>query len=285
MLQVTSLFGSVGPAVVSLGRGARRGSGIVVTQDHVVVMSHSLVGSDVVARVGGESREGTAVGSDRRAGISLLAVPTGGVAPITWAEDVPEMGDVVFALGDPGTGLRITEGRVSASPLSLRGRSAHLLEGIEHTAPLPRGSGGGPLVDAQGAVVGLNALRTDPGFLFAIGSAVIRPAVERLIAGGPEPARLGVAIAPPRVSRGMRRAVGLPERDGLLVRDVDEDSPAGRAGVQRGDLIVALGTADVTSVDSLFAALEASAGATTSLHLVRGAEELELAVTVPGSDR
>ena len=284
MLQVTSLLNSVGPAVISLGRGARRGSGVVVAEGRVVVMSHSLVGADVMVDVTNERREGTVVGSDRRAGISLLAVPTDGVTPMVWAEETPAIGDIVFALGDPGTGLRITEGRVSASPLSLRGRSGHLLEGIEHTAPLPRGSGGGPLVDGEGAVVGLNALRTDPGLLFAIGSAVIRPAVERLLAGGPEPARLGIAIAPPRISRGLRRAVGLPDRDGLLVRDVEPDSPAGRAGVQRGDLVVALGAAEVTSVDSLFAALEASAGASTPLRLVRGADELELTVALSGTD-
>ncbi len=100
-----------------LARGARRGSGLVVSQDRVLVLSHSLAGADVVVLLEGEPRDGTVDGFDRKAGISLVSVPTGDVTPIAWSEGTSEIGDVVFALGDPGTGLRITEGRISASPL------------------------------------------------------------------------------------------------------------------------------------------------------------------------
>ena len=280
MLQVTTLNSTVGAAVVRLGRGARRGSGLVVAENRVIALSHSLGSEQLELAIDGETRNGTVVGSDRATGISLIDVPSGAVAPITWADQTPALGDVVFALGDPGTGLRVTEGRVSAAPLSLRGRGGRLIEGIEHTAPLPRGSGGGPLVNADGEVAGINVLRTDPGFLFAIGSAAVRPVVERLLAGAPEPARLGVAIAPPRVARRLRRAVGLPERDGLLVRQVEDGSAAARAGVQRGDLIVGLGSAEIGSVDALFAAIEAQTAGPSALKVVRGADEVELAVTI-----
>lgn len=288
MLQVTTLRNTVGASVVRLGRGARRGSGLVVAEDRIAVLSHTLAADQLEVHLAGERRPGTVEGSDRAAGISLVAVATSGISPISWAQELPEPGDVVFALGDPGTGLRVTEGRVSAAPLSLRGRGGRLIEGVEHTAPLPRGSGGGPLVNADGAVVGLNALRTDPGFLFAIGVGVVRPAVERLLAGGAEPARLGVAIAPPRLARRLRGAVGLPERDGLLVREVENGSPAARAGVTRGDLIVGLGDAEVGSVDALFAALEgseqrANPSAPLGLRVVRGVDELELAVVLGGT--
>ena len=198
--------------------------------------------------------------------------------------EVPQLGDRVFALGDPGTGLRITEGRVSSAPLSLRGRSGRLIEGIEHTAQLPRGSGGGALVNADGAVVGLNALRTDPGFLFAIGTAAVWPAVERLLAGKAETGRLGVAIAPPRVARRLRRAVGLPERDGLLVRGVEEGSVAAVAGVQVGDLLVGLGDQSLDSLDSLFSVLDAEPRGTT-LTVIRGVDEFELPVNLSGGQR
>jgi serine protease Do len=254
----------------------------VVASDRIIAMAHSLTGPRVELRTSGGIVEGTVERCDRAVGISLITAPTGEVAPIKWAERPPQLGDVVFALGDPGTGLRITEGRVSAESLSLRGRTGHLLEGVEHTAPLPRGSAGGPLVDTDGAVVGLNVLRTDPGFLFAVGTAAVRQAVERLLAGGPEPVRLGVAVAPPRVARKLRRAVGLPERDGLLVRGVEADSVAARAGVQRGDLIVGLGDTEIASVDTLFAALETTGPEPTALRLVRGADDLEVAVDLRG---
>ena len=283
MLQVTTLRDELGQSVVRLARGARRGSGVVVAQDRVAVLSHSLGRDELQVGIGGELRTATIIGADRASGISLLQLPTGEATPITWADDLPEPGAVVYALGDPGTGLRVTEGRVSAVPLTLRGRSGRPLEGIEHTAPMPRGSGGGPLVDATGAVVGINALRTDPGFLFALSAATVRPAVERLLAGGPEPGRLGVAIAHPRIARRLRRAVGLPERDGLLVREVEKGSAAEGAGVQVGDLIVALGGSEITSADDLFGALERAGGAPTPLRVVRGADELELTVVLGGA--
>ena len=278
MLQVTTLRDQLGGSVVRLGRGARRGSGVVVAQDRVLVLSHSLARDEVEVGINGELQSGTVAGTDRTAGISLVEVPTAGVAAITWADDVPEPGAVVYALGDPGTGLRVTEGRVSAAPLTLRGRSGRPLEGIEHTAPMPRGTGGGALANADGEVVGLNALRTDPGFLFAISTSVVRPAVERLLAGQPEPGRLGVVIAHPRVARRLRRAVGLPERDGLLVRAVEHGSAAERAGVLTGDLIVRFGSTEIGSADDLFGALAASRGGASALGVVRGADELELIV-------
>lgn len=282
MLQVTSLKDAVGAAVVTLGRGARRGSGLVVAEHRVVVMAYTLHGEEFDVRVGGETKPATVVGTDLSTGIVLLSLPTGDIEPITWAAETPQPGDVVYALGDPGTGLRVTEGRVSAAPVSLRGAGGRLLVGIEHTAPLPRGSGGGPLVNADGAVVGLNALRTDPGFLFAIGTAAARPAVERLLDGRAETARLGVALAPPTVARRLRRAVGLPERDGLLVRGVEDGSAAAAAGVQVGDLLVGLDGEKLDSLDSLFAALDGYHSATMALSVVRGVDELELPVSLSG---
>jgi len=89
--------------------------------------------------------------------------------------------------------------------------------------------------------------------------------------------RLGIALAPPYVARRMRRAVGLPERDGLLVRGVRDGSPADRAGVRRGDLIVAVNGSETDRLDTLHAAVDSGAP-TLELGLVRGAEELTVTV-------
>jgi serine protease Do len=88
---------------------------------------------------------------------------------------------------------------------------------------------------------------------------------------------LGVALAPPRHARRMRSAVGLPERDGLLVRGVVSGSPAEQAGILRGDLLVSAGDRALTSIDELLDALEA-AGEELALGVVRGTEEREIAV-------
>jgi S1-C subfamily serine protease len=90
---------------------------------------------------------------------------------------------------------------------------------------------------------------------------------------------LGVAVAPPRVARRLRRAVGLPERDGILVRAVQEQSAADRAGLQRGDLIVAAGGKSIASLDDLYDALEtARESESLELEIVRGTEEQSIQV-------
>ena len=109
-----------------------------------------------------------------------------------------------------------------------------------------------------------------------------------LLASGEAPAhhRLGVAVAPPRAARRMRRAVGLPERDGLLVREVADDGPADRAGIERGDLIVAAGDTRSTgwSRSTRLWTVCPAAGGTLELTLVRGTDErsADVSFTVSG---
>jgi serine protease Do len=189
----------------------------------------------------------------------------------------------VFALANPGgRGLRVTPGFVSSSARSFRGRRGRRIAGaIEHTAPLPRGSAGGPLVDLDGRLLGINAVRVDPGLILALpADAAVRERVESLGRGEqPQAVRLGVAIAPPRVARRLRRAVGLPEREGLLVRAVERDSAADRAGLERGDLIVATGETPIDGVDRLYEALDAArTGGTLELTIVRGIDERQITV-------
>ena len=285
MVQLASIAGSVGESVVGLRRGARRGSGVVVAQDRVAVLVHSLREDRVeVVFADGRSEDAELAGVDRRHGVALLQVPTDGAAIVRWSQAQPSIGDSVFALANPGAGgLRATEGRVSAAPVTLRGRHGRSLEGmIEHTAPLPRGAGGGPLVDTDGAVLGVNALRADPGFLLALPAAVVSGAVEGLLEGRARPRYLGVALAPPGASRRMRAAVGLPQRDGLLVRRVESGGPAELAGVQVGDLLVGLGDTEVQDLADVFDAID-SAGGPLEVRIVRGAESLALTVDVSGA--
>ena len=100
--------------------------------------------------------------------------------------------------------------------------------GVEHTAPLVRGSSGGPIVDSDGRVLGLNTHRTGRGFYVArpVDSA-LRATIDDLAAGkSVTRPRLGIALAPPAVAAKLRASVGLPERVGLLVRDSNVNDPA-----------------------------------------------------------
>ena len=95
--------------------------------------------------------------------------------------------------------------------------------------------------------------------------------------------RLGVAIAPGHVARRLRRAVGLPDADGLLIREVMQDTPAARAGLAQGDLIVTAAGQPVRSPDDLFDALQTAAGGTIELTIVRGTDERVIQVDFSGN--
>ena len=272
----------VGPAVVGLGRGWGRGSGVVIADGQVLTVAHVLRGDEVaVAFADGRTAEGRVAGADPDLDVAVIAVDTGDVTPIDWADDTPAPGAPVLALANPGgRGLRATFGLVSATGRGFRGPRGRRVNGsIEHTAPLPRGSSGGPLVDPDGRLLGLNAVRRDGGFILALpaDAALRRRTSERARGEATARPRLGVALAPARVARRMRAAVGLPDRDGLLVRGVVDDSPAARAALERGDLLVRAGDRPLTGMDDLFDALD-QAGDTLTLGVVRGAEERDLEV-------
>ena len=280
---VASAAERAGDAVVGVGRGWRVGSGVVIGADRVLTAArHASAEGTTVSFNDGRSERAELAGLDRELGVAVLAVDGAG-EPLEWAPDdfEPAIGAPVFALANPGgRGLRATAGLVASSPRSFRGpRGRRIVGAIEHTAPLPRGSAGGPLLDAELRLAGLNMLRSEGGLILALGAAAgLREAAERLGRGEDvQRPTLGVAVAPPWVARKMRRAVGLPEREGLLVRGVEDGSPAGRAGIERGDLIVAAAGTEIDGIDALHRSLESAAGG-LALTIVRGTDEREVDV-------
>jgi S1-C subfamily serine protease len=274
-----------GTAVVGLGRGWGVGSGFVLADGHVVTTARALSSDEVgVSLAGGNGQHGRRIATDPDLGLAIVEADTGDAEPLAWVPDdeAPGIGSAVIALANPGgRGLRISPGFVTREPRPLRGRRSR--GGIEHTAPLPRGSAGGPLLDLDGRVVGVNASRRDGGLILAV--PVTEATRERLLALARGEAvarpRLGVAVVPAHVGRRMRRAVGLPERDGALVRGVQDDSPAERAGIERGDLIVAAQGRPVDGVDALHTVLDRSRpGDTLEIALLRGVEELTVSATL-----
>src|SRR5215475_8180365 len=198
---VAGVADRVGPAVVGLGRGWARGSGVVVAPGRVVTAAHALRGDRVaVAFADGRTAEGRVTGTDADLDIGVVEVDTGDIAPVEWS-DAPQaaMGATVFALANPGGhGLRVTFGTVSATGRSFRGPRGRRIPGsIEHSAPLPRGSSGGPLVDPDGRLLGLNAVRREGGLILAVpADDALRRRVDALARGeSAERPRLGVALA------------------------------------------------------------------------------------------
>jgi serine protease Do len=275
----------LGPSVVGLGRGWSLGSGVVIGKDRILTNAHNLRREEVsVTFSDGTSEPGKVAGVDADLDLAVIEALTNGRPPLEWGDpESPTIGTPLVALANPGgRGLRVTLGFVSSGPRSFRGpRGRQVAGAIEHTAALPRGSSGGPLVDLDGKLLGVNSIRLDGNLILAVPVAALRERVDALARGeAPTTPRLGVAVAPPRAARRMRRAVGLPEREGLLVRAVEEGSPADRAGIERGDLIAAAAGRDVDGVDALYSALDAlTNGAPLPLTIVRGSEERELEVS------
>jgi serine protease Do len=268
----------VGPAVVGVGRGRWGASGLVVADGVVLTVGRPEPG-DEVPTVFADGREESARVLATDGGLVALAVPTGGVAAPAWAQVVAGPGTAVVALANPGgRGTRVSVGVVSGP-----GRSPGGAIALEHTAPLPRGSAGGPLLSSDGALLGVNAIRRPGGLVVALAAdASLRARVEALARGesrAPSPT-LGVALVHPREAGRLRRAVGLPERAGLLVREVAPSGPAERAGLAPGDLLVAAGGRALERLRDLRGALAGwTAEAPLALTVVRGVEEREVAVS------
>jgi serine protease Do len=282
---VQAVAEKVGPAVVGIGRGWGSGSGVVLAPGRVLTSAHNVRHDEVPEKFAdGRSEEGRVAASDPDLDLAVIEVDTGGVEPVQWPEtdQAVALGRAVLALANPGgRGLRVTPGFVSSAARSFRGpRGRRIAGAIEHTAPLPRGSSGGPLVDVEGRLLGINSVRVDSGLILAVPAASARERIESLGRGErPSSLLLGVAIAPPRVARRLRHAVGLPERDGVLIRAVESGSAAERAGLQPGDLIATAAGKQIERMDALYEALDAArASGSLELGIVRGTGERTVAV-------
>lgn len=273
----------IGSAVVGVGSRRAAGSGVVIASGQVLTNAHNLGGEELtVTFADGRTAEASVLGVDIDGDLAVLGVDTADTEPIAWSSALVEVGTPVIAASRPGgRTFRVTFGFVSAIERRFRGpRGRRIGNGIEHTAPLVRGSSGGPVVDTNGELVGINTHRLGGGFYIALpADAELKQRISALAEGKtPTTRRLGVALAPSRVAARLRQAVGLPEREGLLVRGVEESSPADQAGIKEGDLIVSAGGAPTARLDDLHRALSEE-GDSLEIGLVRGAEDLTVTVT------
>jgi serine protease Do len=288
---IRQLADGAGASVVGIGRRWGTGSGIVLGKGQVLTNAHNVHGEQVtVTFADGRAAEGSVAGRDVDSDLAVISVDTGETPALPWAGSAsPEIGKSVFAVANPGgRGLRVTFGFVSGIDRSFRGpRGRRITGSLEHTAPLLPGSSGGPVLDADGQLLAINTSRLGEGFYLAIpADEALRGRADALARGETTTSpRLGIAIAPGHVARRLRRAVGLPDTDGLLVRDVAEGSPAARAGLASGDLIVAAAGQPVSTPDDLFDALATASGGTLELKVVRGTDERTLQVTFTDPDQ
>jgi serine protease Do len=252
------------PAVVGVGNRWPSGSGIVFGEGLVLTSAHNVQSENPqVHFADGSRREATSVTADYAGDLAVIKISTEGSAVMKWAAGGPELGTPIFAAANPaGRGVRLSFGVVSAQDRDFRGPGGHpITGGFEHTAPLPHGSSGGPVLTLAGELLGVNTKRLGDGLYAALqADSMLR---SRLVA------------------RRLRAAVGLPDRLGVLVQHLDEEGPAAQSGVVKGDLLTKANGAELSRVSDLHRALaSAKPGDQIQLDLVRGVEEKQIAVTL-----
>ncbi|MGN6694536.1 MAG: S1C family serine protease [Aquihabitans sp.] len=282
---ISALAATAAAATVTIGRNGR-GSGIVIGTDEILTSAHNLRDRTTqVTLPDGTEVQAELVASDAHGDLAVLRAPTGDVAALAIAEPEGLGAIVVSASGGRGN-ARVAAGIVGSVQRRFRGPGGRPVAGaFEHDAALPKGASGGPVLDVEGRLVGINTHRTGTGYLARPFDAALLGRLESLRAGQDHlPRTLGVVLAPPHVAAQLRAAVGLDEAAGALVRGVDPESAAAAAGVREGDLIASVrvgnDTAEVDGPDSLQAALDRFGNADQlELGLVRGVEPVTVTVT------
>jgi S1-C subfamily serine protease len=272
--ETAALVERVGPAVVNVHamreRASGGGSGVIVAPDgYALTNSHVVRGATAieVALADGRTLVSDVVGDDPATDLALLRIGADGPFPHATLGDSNSLrvGDVVVAVGSPfGLTRTVTMGIVSALGRTLQSQAAgRVIEGVIQTdAPLNPGNSGGPLLDADGLVVGINAAMFFPaqGLCFAVPSNTASFVVSEILRHGHvRRAFLGVAAEEVLLPAPVARGHGLESPKGLVLRRVDPAGPAHAAGLQTGDVVVGFSGKPVGTITDLHRLLDGRA--------------------------
>jgi S1-C subfamily serine protease len=264
------------------------GSGFVFTPDGLILTNSHVVHDASRIKVSfsdGRQLPAHTVGDDPATDLAVIRVDAGNVPAAALGDSQKlRVGQVAIAVGNPyGFQYTVTAGVVSALGRSLRSYSGRLIEDVIQTdASLNPGNSGGPLVGSDGQVIGVNTatIMGAQGLCFAIGINTAKFVASRLLRDGRiRRSYIGVSAQTVPLHRRLIRFYDLPQETGVVVLSAEPDSPAKRAGLRDGDIIVALDGKAVAGVDDLHRLLtETRVGASSSLTVLRYTEKLALTV-------
>ncbi len=284
---VSDVFDTASKAVVHIevrGNGAPigSGSGFFISPDgYIVTNSHVVHGAQSVRVFLADGRSASAelIGDDPGTDLAIVRADINDVDHLEFADSgSARPGQIAVAIGSPmGFQQTVTAGIVSGLGRSLRARSGRLIDNVIQTdAALNPGNSGGPLLDSQGRVIGVNTaiIYSAQGICFAIASNIARWVTAWLIKEGRvRRSYLGIAGRKVPLVRKLVNLYGLKHDTGVLVANVEARSPAARAGIREGDILVTLEEKPVTGVDALHRLLTADfIGEAARIRLIRGLE-------------
>src|SRR5271168_3118744 len=306
---VTGAVGIVSPSVVNIevhqaagrtrsGEPRERrggGSGFVFTPDGLILTNSHVVHDAKrieITLADGRRMPASAIGDDAASDLAVVRVDEPGLTAAALGDSQQlRVGQLVVAIGNPyGFQSTVTAGVVSALGRSLRSYSGRLIDDVIQTdAALNPGNSGGPLVDSAGRVVGVNTATILPaqGICFAIGINTAKFVASRLLRDGRiRRSYIGVSAQTVPVHRRVVRFYDLAKESGALVLSVEENSPAKRAGLRDGDIIITLEGKPIAGVDDLHRVLtDVRAGVSGALTVLRWTEKLELKVVPEEASR
>jgi S1-C subfamily serine protease len=248
-------------------------NGLVVTADHVIENEDEIS----IGLSGGERVKAQMVGRDPGADIAVLRIDGQPAAADISPDGATQVGHIVLALGRPGTNVQASVGIASAIGGPWRSRSGTQVDATlrSDTTFFP-GFSGGPLIDVQGRVVGVNSSRFRGGNLTITAGTVSKIVALLQEHGRVRRAYLGVASQAVRLD-----AASAGQESGLLIVNVEADSPAGRAGLLLGDILTGIEGAPIATAEDLQSHLGAErVGAAVALQLLRGGSRHEVTATL-----
>jgi S1-C subfamily serine protease len=291
---VIDVVDRVGSAVVRLDvktadRQGGTGSGVIVAPDGLVLTNSHVVNGAAqvkVTTVDGRSLTAQVVGDDPDTDLALARID----APVTLPaaalgnSKALKRGQLVIAIGNPlGFESTVTTGVVSALGRSLRARSGRLIDDVIQTdAALNPGNSGGPLVSSRGEVVGINTavIMGAQGICFAVAANTASFVLGELVRHGRvRRAYIGIAAQQFTLSRRRQLAVGLTQETAVMVASVEPKSPADRADIAAGDIILTLDGTAVTGADDLIRSLAGDKiGRAIALEILRNGSRLTVSL-------
>ncbi|AOR72233.1 peptidase [Burkholderia stabilis] len=268
------------------------GSGFIVSADGVILTNRHVVGDAVAIDVKLTDKrqfKGRVIGSDPVSDVAVIRIDAHNLPVVETGDPArTEVGDWVMAIGSPyGFANTVTQGIVSAKSRSLPGERA--IPFIQTDVPINPGNSGGPLFDLGGRVIAINSMIFSKtggyqGLAFAIPIDIALDVKDQLLRTGKVTrGRLGVAVQ--EVSQALARSFGLASPDGALITMVEPDGPAARAGVQAGDVVLAVDGKPVDeSADLLGAVAGMRAGRQADLLVWRAGRAMHVIATVGAFD-